>query len=390
MFGSLLLALSLGSTAQASEEVAPAESAPVSLVGDGDALGKKRSEKKKGSSESEERSEKRSEKRTSAERSSKSGPGRKLDTEQDGGRSITRESDEPRDRAARTHEAAERRETGRHERAEPSSASASRHHRAAERHRTAAHARAGHHAPAYRAAARHRAASHASHAAAAHHSAWAARHGRHAWYTPWRPGYRHHWYHGVFVYGPPVVVVAGGGGGGGGGSQAKAPKRAVDREGDFSLGVHGGSYLSGFGPGESYGDAGLGLSLRYRPIESLGFEASWTYYDATWSESSARIQQPLQISAQLFAFPWTRVSPYVLGGVTMTDRNLDQPLSGDRDLTTEDTLWGPHAGIGIEFAIGESVSLDFDARFVGYLNKSASDPSAAGAVQGNMGVNFYF
>jgi hypothetical protein len=187
-----------------------------------------------------------------------------------------------------------------------------------------------------------------------------------------------------------VVKSGGGGSDAGGGGKARGPRRDVDRNGDFSIGVQGGSYLSGFGPGEGYGDAGLGLNVRYRPIESLGFEAAWTYHDASWSADTSRIQQPLQVSAQVFAFPWTRVSPYVLAGVTVTDRNIHQPLAGASDLETDASLWGPHAGVGIEFALGENVGLDFDARFIGYVNKPASDPSAAGAFQGNMGLNFYF
>lgn len=395
MFASLLLGLTLTTPAQADDQ---AEVLPGALVGDGDAVAKKRAKSGSGSSEKGE---------------SRSGPGRKLDTERDGGRSVARsgsdssggseerrssreggadrqESADRRESADR-HESADRRRSG-GERRESASTSASSRHRSGH-HEARTHVRAGHHEPAYRAAARHRASAHASHAAAAHHAAWVSRHSYHRWYSPWRAGYAHHWYHGVFVYGPRVVVVDGGGGGGGGGrseSRAQGPKREVNREGDFSLGVHGASYLSNFGPGEGYGDAGLGLTLRYRPIESLGFEAAWTYHDASWSADTSRIQQPLQVSAQVFAFPWSRVSPYVLAGVTMNDRNLDQPLAREPDLQTEDTLWGPHAGVGIEFALGKSVALDFDARFIGYVNKTPEDPSAAGAFQGNMGLNFYF
>lgn len=402
MFGSLLFAIALTVPARAEEEV---EAPALAVVGDGEAVEKKRSKS----------SSRGSSKKESSEERSGSRPGRKLDTDKDGGRSITRSSSDSgesrearttsRDRESDRHESADRsRKSDRPESAdrsrsssghrEASRASSSSRH-SSDRHTVRSHTRAGHHEPAYRAASRHRAVAHASHASSRHHAAWSARHGHHRWYTPWRAGYAHHWYHGVFVYGPRVVVVDGGGDGGGGGgggasSRSQGPKRDVNREGDFSIGVRGASYLSSFGPGEGYGDAGLGLTVRYRPIESLGFEAAWTYHDATWSADTARIQQPLQISAQAFAFPWSRVSPYVLAGVTMTERNLDQPLAHQPDLDTEDALWGPHAGVGIEFALGESVSLDFDARFIGYVNTTPEDPSAPGAFQGNMGLNFYF
>ncbi|GDX81883.1 hypothetical protein LBMAG42_36940 [Deltaproteobacteria bacterium] len=294
-----------------------------------------------------------------------------------------------------SHESASHGSTERHESA--GHASADRHsstggHVAADRHTAAAR-----HAPATRArAARHRAVSHgyASHAYASHHAAWAAHRAPYHWYGPWRAGHPHYWYHGVFVYGPPVVYVGGGGGGddagGGGGSRAKEPKREVSRAGDWSIGVRGGSYLSGFQDGSGYGDAGLGIAARYRPIEPLGFEVAWTYHDATWSGNTSRIQQPLMVSAELFAFPWSRVSPYVLAGVTMTDRNIAQPSVFGQTFATEQDLWGPHGGLGIEFGLGKSASLNFDARFIGYVNKPVDDLARAGAVQANMGLNFYF
>jgi hypothetical protein len=188
----------------------------------------------------------------------------------------------------------------------------------------------------------------------------------------------------VYVDGGHVETRGSGGGG------EPAPHRAVNREGKFSLGFTGGSYLSGFHDGSGYGDGGLGITAAYRPIEPLAFQVSWSYHDASWSQGSARVQQPLQLSAELYAFPWSRVSPYVLAGLTMTDRNLDQPLGAAGPFQTEDSLWGPHAGLGIEFAIGKSVALDFDARFIGYVNKPENDPSSAGAVTANMGLNVYF
>ncbi len=415
MLGSLLLGLSLSATAQADNTVAVELPAEAGLVGDADAVGKKKADKKKadkGKAKEDSRS-------GSAERSAEPGPvsgekvtgpqqsarpderasrqrqGREVDTERDDGRSAERSrepneggraergGDEGRERASSRSESAERRSDH--------GGGAAR-HRSGDRHEASSHRNAGRHAPAYRVAARHRSAVHAS--ASRHHAAWSARHRPYAWHRAWAPGRPHYWYHGVFVYGPRAVVVVDGDGGGNGGdgsrAGSKAPNRSMDRAGDFSIGVHSGSYLSNFGPGEGYGDAGLGLSVRYRPAEALGFEAAWTYHDASWSADTARIQQPLQVSAQVFAFPWTRVSPYVLAGITMTDRNLDQPLAREPALQTEAALWGPHAGIGIEFAVGKNVGLDFDARFIGYMNKPADDPSSAGAVQGKMGLNFYF
>lgn len=242
-------------------------------------------------------------------------------------------------------------------------------------------------------AAAHRSAS--RHAAAAtHHDAW-ARHGRHGgWARPWRPGHPHHWYHGVFVYGPPrpVVVVDGRGGGGGGegrSDEAAAPKRKVDRARTFAVGLRGGSYMSGYHTGDVYGDAGMGLAVRYRPVEAVGFELDWQHHDATWDEGSERQFEPVQASVQLFGMPWTKVNPYALVGVTVTGREVNDQL-GPVTVAQTSPLWGPHAGLGLELGLGEKASVNFDARWIGYLNKPEDDLSRAGAMTANMGLNFYF
>lgn len=422
MFAPLSFMLAFAaSPAFAADELTVSDSADsvATLVGDGDAAGKKKAKAAKGDA----KKGKEAAPAPKAEGPAQSGNGSAAGpatSDRAGPASSQKRTSPGRDRpdnqrpsssasAARetssghepaSHDSAERRDSGGHESADrhesAGHASADRHtssggHVAADRHTAAAR-----HAPATRArAARHRAVSHgyASHAYASHHAAWASHRAPYHWYGPWRAGHPHYWYHGVFVYGPPVVVVGGGGGGnegGGDGPRAKEPKREVSRAGDWSIGVRGGSYLSGFQDGSGYGDAGLGIAARYRPIEPLGFEVAWTYHDATWSGNTSRIQQPLMVSAELFAFPWSRVSPYVLAGVTMTDRNIAQPSVFGQTFATEQDLWGPHGGLGIEFGLGKTASLNFDARFIGYVNKPEADLARAGAVQANMGLNFYF
>ena len=56
----------------------------------------------------------------------------------------------------------------------------------------------------------------------------------------------------------------------------------------------------------------------------------------------------------------------------------------------EDALWGPHGGIGVDLGVGDRASVNFDVRGIGYLNSGPDDPSTPGAVQANMGFNFYF
>lgn len=277
-------------------------------------------------------------------------------------------------------------------------ARAAEHHREYVQHRAAAdHARQA--VTHRRAVAAHHAAAAAHHAS---HRAWVARHdarwhhyrwNHNAWWRP-HPGYhwyRPYWSYGVFVYGPPpgprTVIVNG--------SEPAPvePKRSIDRTHSFSLGVRGGSYMSNYDGGMGYGDFGLGLAGRYRAAEALGFEAAWVYHDQSWTDETARINAPLSLSAELFAFPWSKVNPYVLAGVTMTSRNYNDSYdNGFQTVTVErdDTLWGPHGGLGLELAVGKQASVNFEWRAMGYLNKEETDCSKPGAMEATMGANFYF
>ena len=200
--------------------------------------------------------------------------------------------------------------------------------------------------------------------------------------------------HGVFVYGPPPrhhhhyhgnrVSV----------QTTHMPQRAVERDNSFALGIKGGSMLSGTQNGDLYSDGGLGLLARYRPAEAVGLQLDVTHfagvsYDGPIIES--RHQTQAAGSLGLFAFPWTRVSPYVLGGVTYNALQANQELTGEGRSTFSDFghgLTGLHAGAGIELALGRSIALDFEGRYVGWLDRTSTDP--VGALQGTAGLLVHF
>jgi opacity protein-like surface antigen len=164
----------------------------------------------------------------------------------------------------------------------------------------------------------------------------------------------------------------------------------VDRTRSWALGLRGGSYLSGYDNGAGYGDAGIGLALRYRPVEAIGFELQWEHHDQTFNAASERMQSPLSASVELFGMPWSRFNPYALAGVTINNRNIQDEIGPFTTVDTAQTIWGPHGGLGVELGVGERASVNFDLRGIGYLNVPPGDPSTPGAVQANMGVNFYF
>lgn len=229
---------------------------------------------------------------------------------------------------------------------------------------------------------------HAHARARAHHRAWVERHHR-PWYrvpvvVRWHPGYPRYWYHGIFVYGPGPRYA-----GHAHVPASAAPEREVDRAQTWAVGLRTGSYMSGYRGGAAYGDFGMGVALRYRPVESLGFEGQWVYHDQSWDSATERISQPLSLSVQLFALPWTRFNPYLSAGITHTGLNLQDQV-GQQMVDAEGALWGPHLGAGLEFGLGEKASINFDLRGIGYLNAPADAMLRPGAAQANMGVNFYF
>ena len=203
---------------------------------------------------------------------------------------------------------------------------------------------------------------------------------------------------GVFVYGPrpvyhrtyvvnngpasqPVQV-----------EKAHLPTRKVDRDDSFAIGMKAGSYLGVYDDGTAFGDLGLGLTGRYRPHESVGIQLDVTHYNQTWTPETERAHTSGSASAMLFAFPWKRVSPYVMGGLTFTDRDIHDDVFNNGfvgTVTTTAPKFGPHMGLGAEFALGKSIALDIEARYTPYLNPT-SDATTNHSLQTSAGILVHF
>lgn len=212
---------------------------------------------------------------------------------------------------------------------------------------------------------------------------------RHHHVTPWHPRY---WTAGVFVYEAPPArpAVAGRPAV----AKTAAPAREIDRSHSLSLGVRSGSYMSGYYDEANYGDLGFGLAARYRGSEALGVEVAYGYFSDDFTPDTERVTQPLSASVQLFAFPWTRVSPYLSGGATWTARSYDDSFSNgltQESFQTKDLQFGPHAGVGLELAVGEKSSLSLEGRYTHFVTHDEDDDiSTPGNLQGLIGVNVYF
>lgn len=201
-------------------------------------------------------------------------------------------------------------------------------------------------------------------------------------------------YSGVFVYGPRPVYHRTYYVNGGRPAQAVAvrerhmPDRAIDRANSLAVGLKGGSYISGYSGANAFADAGLGLTVRYRPVEWLGIEGAAQHH-----LSSERAHTLGSASVNLFAFPWSRVSPYVLAGATFTDRNVVDEVwrqNQVQTIVTSAPMIGPHAGLGLEIAIGKRLALDLEARYIGYVNPIPADPTVPGALTTSVGVLWHF
>ncbi|MCA9494637.1 MAG: hypothetical protein KC621_32135 [Myxococcales bacterium] len=201
-------------------------------------------------------------------------------------------------------------------------------------------------------------------------------------------------YHGVFVYGPrpsthvtyveqasgPVQV-----------PQRDLPKRDIDRANSLAVGVMGGALMSATPGGSFYGDPGLGLVGRYRPAEPVALELGVAHH-AMSLDAGSRSQTMVNGDVKLFAFPWTRVSPYALAGATYNAANIqEQVLTGDTIgmMETVDGQWGLDAGLGLELAMGNNFALDLQGKYIGWMDERY-EGEAPGAFQFGGGLAFHF
>ena len=213
------------------------------------------------------------------------------------------------------------------------------------------------------------------------------------WHQRWSHNHTRpvRWYHGVFVYGPAPHrhhrvrqgVYS---------ESVPMPRRAIDRKGAFSVGLTTGSYASGYDLGGDFSDFGLGVNARFRPVEGLGFELGYSVHDETFDNETQRTTTMLQPSVQVFVAPWSRVSPYASVGVTYTEREHDDLWSDGFDeyhSKFKNQSFGPHAGIGLEIALGQNAAIDFEARAIGYLDNQEGG-TIPGALQTTFGAQWYF
>ena len=197
--------------------------------------------------------------------------------------------------------------------------------------------------------------------------------------------------HGIFIYGPRPGTHNTYTGQNEKIARRDMPDRSLDRGGSLAVGMLGGALFSSEADGSAvFGDPGAGLQARFRPVEFLGLQVAGQH-SVGWMgvEPGAPLRESTlgTASLQLFAFPWSHVSPFLTAGATMQD--TDMTLIGASDGDDAKTLWGPHAGLGLEIGIGKSVAIDLDGR-LNYLVNAKANGATPTAFTTNLGLMFHF
>lgn len=177
-----------------------------------------------------------------------------------------------------------------------------------------------------------------------------------------------------------------------------APRRPDFRHvRQYSLGVTAGAYSGTYyADGAVYNDPGLRFSLSYRNAPVLGAELSIGLFGTNMRYdgmgSDVRSDIPIQMSAVLHAFPRYPIQPYFLFGATGDVRTYRKYDGIDYGSLYSEFRVGPHAGIGIEFLVGQNMSITVDGRSVYYtlIDRRSEGQTFQNDVVATGGLNFYF
>jgi hypothetical protein len=195
----------------------------------------------------------------------------------------------------------------------------------------------------------------------------------------------------VFVYGPPPAtpvstverrapVEA---------PRRDLPERAVNRTSTLALGAGLAQHVS-LGSSGVLADPGVSFTARYRPVETLGFEVGVGHFDGRNSPDEVRSNTNVNGQVKLFAFPWSRVSPYALVGGTYNVANLHSGLVA-HDLRPRDYRNGQlglDGGLGVQLSLGSCAALDLEGKYLRWLGRE--DGQAPGALQLGGGLSLHF
>jgi opacity protein-like surface antigen len=135
-----------------------------------------------------------------------------------------------------------------------------------------------------------------------------------------------------------------------------------------------------------------GAQMRFGLGRALGLEGSIDYRKNEYANDVDVIVYPVQASLLAYLAPDAPVSPFLLGGAGWYYTRVEGPNNFD----DTDYRFGPHAGAGLEIALGPTVSLDGTYRYVWLKKVEARDENELTAEYNDsgymvtIGLNFRF
>jgi hypothetical protein len=125
-----------------------------------------------------------------------------------------------------------------------------------------------------------------------------------------------------------------------------------------------GALLPRFGDeGRDVGMAGVGASLRYRPIPHFAIDVSADFLGGHDSNELERQEVPISASAMLYVNPKSLAQFYVFGGLNWSFARVvsEEWLPNLAEGTSDDyTYFGGHAGLGLEFRVVRLIGINID------------------------------
>ena len=159
---------------------------------------------------------------------------------------------------------------------------------------------------------------------------------------------------------------------------------------------------------DDVGMAGLGLSLRYRPVPAFALDLGADFVGGVDTNGNERQEIPIAASALIYVNPRNLAQFYLMGGLNwafarvFSDEFKENLANGTSD---EYTYFGGHLGMGLEFRVSRLVGInvdgvafvrtrtdeDGDGRYPEYLDPEtgqSSNASTAGLLRA--GVTFWW
>jgi len=132
----------------------------------------------------------------------------------------------------------------------------------------------------------------------------------------------------------------------------------------------------------------IGAQVRWHILNILAVEASIDFHREEYSNGDVEVFTiPIQFSAIVYLPVDWKIRPYAVGGIGwyVTSTSFDSSLNTSDDTTSE---FGIHLGIGAEWELSPSMSLDFDFRYLFIDEPPHVGDSNFDSIMLTIGLNF--